>query len=161
MGVCLGVEVGLAVWHGESQAYKGSPEIVAPEKVVIVKEARASRGINHDSPPPSRTVPCLILIFGLHLLYSQPYSTRPRPASGTCLEAADGLYVDSSFTYTIDILPNFHPSRPTTMANATIDTPVVPILLVGDADVGKSAFLSYVYRCSLTPYLSSSYALPC
>jgi DNA replicative helicase MCM subunit Mcm2 (Cdc46/Mcm family) len=41
------------------------------------------------------------------------------------------------------------------MANATIDTPVVPILLVGDADVGKSAFLSYVYRCSLTTYLSS------
>jgi DNA replicative helicase MCM subunit Mcm2 (Cdc46/Mcm family) len=35
------------------------------------------------------------------------------------------------------------------MANAAIDAPVVPILLVGDGEVGKSAFLSYVDRCSI------------
>jgi hypothetical protein len=69
------------------------------------------------------------------------HNTRPGER-GTCLEA-NRPPLDDRHT------PNFYSLSITTMANAATDAPVVPILLVGDNDVGKSAFLSYVNRCRL------------
>jgi len=47
------------------------------------------------------------------------------------------------------------------MANPTVDAPVVPILLVGDAEVGKSAFLSYVHRHNPIARSNISVSHPC
>jgi hypothetical protein len=107
--------------------------LIAPRKVLPVVISEEVRACLSYLPCPAPTT-------SLH--FTQV------PGQGPCFESADGLDGAISSYLNIGHTPSFNSSRTTTMANATIDAPVVPILLVGDGEVGKSAFLSYVDRCS-------------